>query len=74
MDEPSGERCTFEPITSATTNANGAFGPTTATVFAVFESDIGPTECRTGCRIVVRHPTLPAAGRDGVTFARDSSK
>jgi len=43
-------------------------------VSAVFESDVGPTECRTGCRIVVRHPTLAALGPDGISFARYSSK
>jgi hypothetical protein len=71
FDEPTGERCTTEPIATGRTNANGAFGPTTTTVFAVIESDIGPAQCRTGCRIVVRAGL--SAARDGISFARYSS-
>jgi hypothetical protein len=37
-------------------------------------TDLGPTECETGCRILVRQGALPAGGRDGISFARYSSK
>jgi hypothetical protein len=58
----------------AITNASGAFGPTTATVQAVFRSEFGPTECRTGCRLLVQSLTFPALGQDGISFARYTSK
>ena len=71
MDEPTGERCTFDPIGGAITNANGAFA-TTVWVRAVFTSDIGFTDCDPGCRVVVRAGAV--GGQDGISFARYSSK
>ena len=56
------------------TNLSGAFSPVSLQVSAVFNSDIGPVECRTSCRIEVRNATFPGAGQDGISFARYSSK
>ena len=66
-------RCS-EVLAEVETNLSGAFGPLTLQVTAVFNSDIGPVECRTGCRIEVRNATFPGLGQDGITFARYSSK
>jgi hypothetical protein len=74
VDESTFELCSVEPVGGAITNASGAFGPATATVRAVFQSDFGPTECRTGCRIRVEALFFPATGRDDISFARYSSK
>jgi hypothetical protein len=74
VDDGPFELCSVEPVGGAITNASGAFGPTTATVQAVFRSEFGPTECRTGCRLLVQSLTFPALGQDSISFSRYSSK
>lgn len=65
--------CTDQPLAELETSLSGAFDPVAVGVQAVFVTDLGSTECRTGCRIeVVQQPGI-GFGQDTISFSRYSS-
>ena len=65
--------CTDQPIAETELGSSGSFSSVSVAVTAVFTTDLGPTECRTGCRIEVIQVTGVGAGRDSISFSRYAS-
>jgi len=72
-DVGSVRHCTDQPVAEEEIGPNGSFSSVSVSVTAVFMTDMGPTECRTGCRIEVTQVSGVGAGRDGISFARYAS-
>ena len=65
--------CTDQPIAELELGPSGAFSSVSVSVSAVFMTDLGPTECRAGCRIEALQLPGVGFGQDGISFARYSS-
>ena len=59
--------CTQNQIAASVTNSSGAFPNTAATVRATFQSDEGPVQCKTQCRVRVED-SFGNFGERAITF------
>ena len=65
--------CTDQPLAEPELGPTGAFSSVSVSVSAVFMTDLGPTDCRTGCRIQALQVPGVGFGQDAISFSRYSS-
>ena len=72
-DVNSATHCTDQALAEVELGPTGAFSSVSVSVSAVFMTDLGPTDCRTGCRIQAVQLPGVGFGEDSISFSRFAS-